>query len=195
MQQNPYRSPALAREVPGPSRTTRRPTVGVVTRAIFGIWAGVLFGGTFGAVGSAALGLAHAATVHWFAAAPVLFSFDEFVLAEIVTAIAGAICGLFAGALIGPLVALMTWFAPRPHRVWPALALAIGLSTAAGGGWGAVAGAALHPSYDISSGNLLVVGTAIGAIAGMLGGLQLGRGIVAFASAGGTDAGGIDARP
>ena len=188
--QNPYLSPAPTNEHPPGVRGRTLPDAGIATRTIFGIWAGVLFGGTFGAGGSAVLALARAATVGWFAIERGWATIEDLVMAEVAAVIAGAICGLCAGALIGPAVALVTGFVPLGRHRWP-LATAVVLSTAAGGAWGAVGGSMLSVP-DATTDMARVLGITIGALAGMLGGLQLGRGIMAFAFTGESATGGID---
>ena len=154
---------------------------GALAQAIFGLWAGVLFGGTFGAAGSALLCLIDAALLGWAAIGPGIVSVEQFVLTEIMAAIAGAICGLMTGAVIGPLAALAGSLT-RQHSSRVVLCLTIGLSVLAGGAIGILGTKVVTANSESSLFAAKTVGLLIGSVAGLLGGLQLGRGIIDFAS-------------
>ncbi len=177
---NPYQSPSLSearRDAKSPAMLT---TEGALAQAIFGLWAGVLFGGTFGAGGSALLCLTDAALLGWAAIGPGIVSVEQFVLTEIMAAIAGAICGLTAGAVIGPVAALAGCLA-RQRSAAIVMCLTIGLSIVAGAAIG-ILGTKVATANSETSLFAAIVGMLIGSVAGLLGGLQLGRGIIDFAS-------------
>ncbi len=173
MNSNPYASPRAP-------DTENRPMMveqGLFAQVVFGLWAGILFGGSFGAGGSVLLGLTSSALVGWHVLD--VASFDQFLVTEIVAAIAGAICGLVPGSLIGPAVAFVCYTTKRTKRrcvLW----MSILLSSATGVAVGLMASQLLSPPGDTDH-LLMTMGVLVGILSGGLGGLTLGQGILDFA--------------
>lgn len=174
---NPYASPPET--APLESKGPLLQNTGIVARMIFGLWAGVLFGGTFGAGGSVMLGVTSGAMLGWHNVGPGIHSPQEFILTEIIAAIAGAIVGLFAGGLTGPIVSVISCLPNGKSRsvIWSAVIL----STISGSAVGLI-GYQVMTRASGADWRAAALGVAIGSLSGMLGGIQLGRGIISFAN-------------
>ncbi len=175
MNRNPYASPRAT--------ATESHTIsvdhGLFAQLVFGLWAGILFGGSFGAGGSVLLGLTSSALLGWQVLD--VARFDQFLVTEVLAAIAGAICGLVPGSLIGPLAAFVGYVTKQAKRQW-VLLVSIVLSGGTGVAVGIMASQLLTPGGDTDP-TLLVTSALIGVLSGMLGGYTLGQGIADFASA------------
>ncbi len=175
---NPYTSPKT------PTATVHLPLNdqpadrGLWARAIFGVWAGILFGGTFGAGGSALL--AAVATIPPLTSArPPIATIEYVLLMEFMAVIAGSVIGLVTGGCIGPCVGLLTAINRTNNDRWVMVAaivssMLVGITVGMLGGY----------FLDLSDSPMLVtsfLAPVIGGCAGLLGGFCLGRGALSFA--------------
>lgn len=188
---NPYQSPKVGDQLeasPAPAET------GLVATTIFGIWAGVTFGGTFGIGGSLMLLLTRGPLLGWDQLLPAFVWTENsglveyFLLSAARVAVLGLISGVACGLLIGPFVGFLSAAQSGRFRHTTVYA-AIGLSAVAGamiGHFGCkqivvqnmIHAANSHAEFQVEI--ALLIGTLIGGVTGVLGGRILGRGILAF---------------
>lgn len=187
---NPYQSP----QVDDPSLEMGPPAKnGLLATAIFGVWAGVLFGGTFGLGGSLMLALSRGPLLGWDQLLPAIDTADgtglieHFLITSVQVAILGAVSGVVCGLLIGPFVGVLAAIHAGRFRK-ATVYTAIALSALAGGLIGHLACGQIVISPSTAESTMfiaLISGTLIGGFMGLLGGRLLGRGILAFGSEGG----------
>ncbi len=176
---NPFASPQLL-----PTPETGDALVensGFVARAIFGLWAGVLFGGTFGAGGSFVLGITNSAVLGVSNIKIDMEPLNLFMQIGIITAIAGAISGLFVGSIIGPIISIMSYVGQQNRR--SVMYCSIAFSAVAGSAVGFIGSRIMSEVLIQSIGwEAGFIGIFVGSISGIIGGFQLARSIVSFAS-------------
>jgi hypothetical protein len=178
-QANPYETPTHSAWEPHASRSDNGQKEGLFSRFVFGIWAGVLFGGLWGAGGSVLFGVVGGAVLGWGTIGPGIHSLDSFVVIEVAAAIAGAIAGLLTGGIIGPLVGLVSGFTGQRTR--PIIVMSTVLSMVAGAFIGLIGGQIIGDESGTSE-LAIWLGIPIGVLAGLIGGFQIGRCVLNFAS-------------
>lgn len=152
---------------------------GFVARTVFGLWAGVLFGGTFGAGGSVMLSLTNGAVLGVAKLSFTLEPVEALVQVGIVSAVAGAISGLFAGGIIGPMVSVMSYVGQQNRR--SVIYSSVVLSSVAGSAIGYLGSQIISGRMNSFGWEAGVIGIFIGSISGVIGGFQLARSIISFA--------------
>lgn len=173
---NPYQSPQLdaqnAIDLEAMSDSAGKKRQATIS---YSAWAGVLFGGIFGLAGSLMLALSRGFLLGWGE----FFPTQEVVWIPIMGSTAGVACGLMIGPFVGSMIAY-----GRSRMM--ALVTAILLSASAGGLIGqlgtqiVVLGPPNVCPPDAPVTLALIVGISIGGLAGVLGGRQMGRRILAY---------------
>ncbi len=178
---NPYQSPPVNAEQLEPVQLPRQPSRSTIATAVFGVWAGILYGGIFGLVGSSTLGLSRGLVLGWNQLFGSLGSFSAPEKA-IIVATAGAVSGFACGLLIGPITGIVaSWPSKTTRRA--AVYWSIVLCTFAGCSIGSMGSTILFAqSFHLENGYEMPItlGTLIGSITGLTGGLQLSKTILAF---------------
>jgi len=190
MDENPYRPPETEHSAVDDAARVGGP----FAMAAIGLLLGPVIGCSAGAVGGGCLGLAEG--VFWVATpgGPPGDPVNNIVVVCFVTTMLGAFCGGFSGVIIGPILGVFCVLgSAAPKRSLKTLAVLLsGVAGAASGGFGGTL-VASGPG-DVTPVVFVMLGIAIGAVSGIVGGAVLARALGHFAWSRRNQTPGVDQR-